>query len=89
MANTKTALKQWRVNLRRRARNRPLRSAVRTFVTQARRAIAQEPGTAEPAVKRAISQLDKAVNKGIMHRNAAARRKSRLMKRLNSARGSV
>ncbi|MSQ10179.1 MAG: 30S ribosomal protein S20 [Dehalococcoidia bacterium] len=85
MANTKTALKQWRVSLKRRAHNRPMRAAIRSFLTQARTAVAQHAENADTVVVKAISELDKAVSKGLMHRNAAARRKSRLMKRLNAS----
>ena len=87
MARTKQAIKMIRVAEKRRLRNRPIRSSVRTHIRNAREAIedaAGEPTTLE-AVKRAISQLDRAVSKGVIHANNAARRKSRLMKRLNQA----
>jgi small subunit ribosomal protein S20 len=87
LANTKQAIKMIRVAEKRRLRNRPIRSSVRTHIRHAREAIADEasePTTLE-AVKRAISQLDRAVSKGVIHRNNAARRKSRLMKLLNGA----
>lgn len=85
MANTKSALKYWRVNLAKRARNRPARSAVRTQLTSARSALAA--GAAEAAttaVQEAIRALDKAAEKKILHPNNAARRKSRLMRQLNA-----
>lgn len=85
MANTKTALKQWRVSLKRRAHNRPMRAAVRTYVTKARTLVAHGAEDAEAAVLRAISELDRAASKKLLHPNAAARRKSRLMKRLNAS----
>jgi small subunit ribosomal protein S20 len=87
LARTKQAIKMIRVAEKRRLRNRPIRSSVRTHIRHAREAIedaAGEPETAE-AVKRAISQLDRAVSKGVLHANNAARRKSRLMKKLNQA----
>jgi small subunit ribosomal protein S20 len=87
LANTKQAIKMIRVAEKRRLRNRPIRSSVRTHIRHAREAIADaatEATTAE-AVKRAISQLDRAVSKGVIHPNNAARRKSRLMKLLNGA----
>src|SRR2546423_8147785 len=68
---------------RRAARNQAARSAVRTYVKKAVDAVA---GTAEEAaaiVRDAVRALDKAAQKGIVHRNAAARRKSRLMSRLH------
>ena len=80
-----------RVAEKRRLRNRPIRSSVRTHVRHAREAIedaAGQPETAE-AVKRAISQLDRAVSKGVIHANNAARRKSRLMKKLHEATASA
>ena len=62
-----------------------MRAAIRSFLTQARTAVAQHAENADTVVVKAISELDKAVSKGLMHRNAAARRKSRLMKRLNAS----
>ncbi len=71
---------------RKRLRNRMVRSAVKTYVTKAEKLIAsRELESAKSAVTAAIRALDKAVNKGVIHRNTAARRKSRLMKKLNQA----
>ena len=71
---------------RRRKHNSPLRSAARTYVTRARRFIdAKDLTSAEASVQQAIIALDKATQKGALHSNNAARRKSRLMDRLNSA----
>ena len=76
-----------RVAERRRRRNAPLRSVARTYVTKVRRLIeSDEVGAAEQAVQQAIVALDKAAQKGAIHRRNAARRKSRLMAQLNSAR---
>lgn len=91
LANSKSALKRIRVAERRRARNQPYRSAAKTYVRKAREAIAggDELNSAE-AVKAAISMLDRVANKGIIHKNNAARRKSRLMTRYNElVRGSA
>jgi len=87
LANTKQAIKMIRVSEKRRLRNRPIRSSVRTHIRHAREAIADAAadGDTLEAVKRAISQLDRAVSKGVIHPNNAARRKSRLMKLLNQA----
>ncbi len=84
MANTKSALKAWRQNLRRRVRNRPARRSIRTQINKAHIALdhALRDTTAE-TVLAAVQALDKAAEKRIIHRNNAARRKSRLMKRLN------
>ena len=83
MANTKSAIKRIRQNERRRLRNRVARSRVRTALKTARAAIVENVGTARPSVSDAIRSLDKAVTKGIVHRNTAARKKSRLMKQLS------
>ena len=68
---------------RRAIRNRAARSAVRTFVKNASTAIVQRGDSALEVVRQAVRALDKAAQKGIIHRNAAARRKSRLMARLH------
>ncbi|MFC2026986.1 30S ribosomal protein S20 [Chloroflexota bacterium] len=84
MANTKSAQKQMRVAQRRRARNKPVQSQTKTLVSKAEELIFS--GDIEPAqgaVIVAISSLDKAASKGILHPNSAARRKSRLVKKLN------
>lgn len=70
---------------KRRLHNRSIKSLVRTQITKARNAIAVGDENSEEAVRRAISELDRAAKKGVIHRNNAARRKSRLMKRLNAA----
>ncbi len=86
MANIKSAEKRWRQNIKRRARNRIVRSTARTYVRNARVAIEKGPADeSAEAVREAISALDRAVSKGVIHRNNAARRKSRLMQRLNKA----
>lgn len=83
MANIKSQIKRNRQNENRRLRNRVVRGRARTFVAKARVAVQSgNPETAQAAVVEAISALDRAVSKGIIHKNNAARRKSRLMKRL-------
>jgi small subunit ribosomal protein S20 len=80
MANTQSAKKRVRASLRKRNRNRATRSAVKTLVSRARRpAIADAVSLTSEEVRRAISSLDKAAEKGMLHRNNASRRKSRLM----------
>ncbi|HEX9068690.1 MAG TPA: 30S ribosomal protein S20 [Ktedonobacterales bacterium] len=87
MPNIKSAKKRVRIEAGRRLRNHSVKSATRTFVTKARSAIATDASaaTTEEAVKEAISNLDRAASKGIIHPNNAARRKSRLMARLHTA----
>jgi len=83
LANTKSAIKRIRQNAKRRLRNRVVTGRARTSVKKAR--LAFESGTeteAQQATRDAIRALDKAAEKGILHRNNAARRKSRLMKHL-------
>jgi small subunit ribosomal protein S20 len=83
LANIKSQIKRNKQNEKRRLRNRVFVGRARTYVKKARLAIAE--GTQEDAVlatKQAISALDKAAEKGMIHKNNAARRKSRLMKHL-------
>ena len=84
MANIKSQIKRNHQNESRRFRNRNIRGAARTAVNQARSSYeANEPETKE-AILKAISMLDKAAEKGVIHKNNAARRKGRLMKKLAS-----
>ena len=83
MANIKSQIKRNRQNDKRRLRNRVVRGDTRSAVKNARAVI--ETGNAETAkvaLKQAISALDKAAEKGVLHKNNVARRKSRLMKKL-------
>jgi small subunit ribosomal protein S20 len=83
LANIKSQIKRNKQNEKRRLRNRVFVGRARTYVKKARLAIAE--GTQEDAIlatKQAISALDKAAEKGMIHKNNAARRKSRLMKHL-------
>ncbi len=82
MANTKSALKRIRQNEKRRARNRTERSRVRTAVKLARTAVVEGAADARTTALAAIRALDKAVSKGVVHRNTAARKKSALARRL-------
>jgi small subunit ribosomal protein S20 len=79
VANTKSAIKRIRQNERRRLRNRAVRSQVRTAVKVAR---AIEGPEQRATIEEAIRSLDKAVSKGVIHRNTAARKKSALARRL-------
>ena len=83
MANIKSAIKRNKQNEKRRQRNRVFRGRARTYVKNARDVIISENlEEARAATLQAISALDKAAEKGILHKNNAARRKSRLMKQL-------
>ena len=85
MANTSSALKRMRQNERRRLRNRTVRSKVRTAVKTARTALSTPGPDVRATVAEAIRALDKAVTKGVVHRNTAARKKSALARRLAAA----
>ena len=86
MAKTKSAIKRIRSSARKQERNRVIRSRARSYIKKVNRLIAEGRLKEAPAVAiQAISALDKAAEKGVIHRNNAARRKSRLMKRLNQA----
>lgn len=83
---TRSAAKAHRQSLRRRLRNRVVRSTTKTFVKKAEEAIAAgDPEAARSAVRAALSHLDRAAKKGVIHANAAARRKSRLVLKYNAA----
>jgi small subunit ribosomal protein S20 len=88
MPNTASAKKRMRQEEKRRLHNRSVKSAVKTQINKARYAIASDADSAEASVRAAVSELDRAVKKGVLHRNNAARRKSRLMKQLNAAQQS-
>lgn len=86
MTNTASAAKRARQSARRYARNRWYRGRSRTFIKRARGFI--ESGSeaeALQAVRDACRALDRAAQKGVIHENNAARRKSRLMKAYNAA----
>ncbi|MCK5434264.1 MAG: 30S ribosomal protein S20 [Dehalococcoidales bacterium] len=86
MPVSKSVQKQVRVAERRRLRNKPIRGLTKTNLTKAEKLIfSGELESAQKAVLLAISSLDKAADKGIIHPNNAARHKSRLMKKLNDA----
>lgn len=86
MPNNAAAEKRMRQEQRRRAFNRSTKSIVKTNITKARQAIVTpsiDSEAATEAVRNAVSELDKAAKKGVIHKNNASRRKSRLMKQLN------
>ena len=83
MANIKSQIKRNKQNEKRRLLNRHVRGMTRSVVKNARSVIdSGEVENSQTAVFAALSALDKAAQKGILHKNNAARRKSRLMKRL-------
>ncbi len=87
MANTRSAEKAIRVSDRNRTRNRVARTTARTQVRKAAAVIeTADVGASEQSVRDAIRALDKAAAKGIIKKNNAARRKARLMQKLNRLR---
>lgn len=85
MANTASAKKRVRQNEKRRMRNRVWLTRARSTVKQARITIDSEDSAASvEAVNKAISELDRAASKGVIHKRNAARRKSRLLKKLST-----
>ena len=84
MANIQSQIKRNKQNEKRRINNRNVRGAARTAVNQARASLAKNAPETKEDVLKAISALDKAAEKGVIHKNAAARRKGRLMKKLAS-----
>ena len=89
MANIKSAIKRAKQSERRRTQNRLYGSTARTYVKRTKTQInAGDVGTAEETLQQAIKALDKAAQKGVIHKNNAARRKSRLMKALNKAKSA-
>jgi small subunit ribosomal protein S20 len=85
MPNIKSSIKRARQNQKRREQNRSQRSALRTSVKAVEAAVASgDAAAAKAALLTAIKKLDKAAGKGLIHKNAAARKKSRLTKKVNA-----
>lgn len=84
MANIKSQIKRNRQNEKRRLANKAVRSELRTRTKAAVAAAETGAENAEAAASAAMKRIDKAGNKNVIHKNAAARRKSRLAKRLNA-----
>ncbi|HEV7849285.1 MAG TPA: 30S ribosomal protein S20 [Mycetocola sp.] len=85
MANIKSQIKRIGTNKKATERNKAIKSQLRTVVRQAREAIlAGDKAQAESTLKTAAKKLDKAVSKGVIHKNQAANRKSALAKKVAS-----
>ena len=81
--------KSARVSERKRLKNRKTRNTTRTIAAKSAQALQRgQLEDAEPAVLEAVSALDRAAAKGVLHRNNAARKKSRMMAKLNVLKGS-
>lgn len=89
MANIKSSKKRIKVAERNRLRNMSQRSALRTYIKRYQTALAAgDLARAEQELQLAVRKLDKAVTKGLIHKNKAARHKSRLMKQWNQAKAA-
>ncbi len=87
MAHSLSAQKRVRQNAKRRARNQARRTALKTRLKRTSRMLAAgNLEAAESSLRQTCALLDRSAAKGLIHRNAAARRKSRLMRRLNALR---
>ncbi len=85
MANIKSAKKRILVTETRTARNKAIKSKVKTYVKKVEAAVAaKDKAAAEVALKAAISEISKAGTKGVYHKNTCARKVSRLTKAVNS-----
>jgi len=88
MPRIKSAMKRVRVTRKRTLRNARIKSTVKTFIKRFEEALAaKDQERAGAKLKEAISNIDKAVSKGVWHKNTAARKKSRLTKKFNSLAG--
>jgi small subunit ribosomal protein S20 len=85
VANIRSQIKRNRQTVKRQARNKAVRSELRTRTKRANSAIAEGAENSEESIKLAIKRIDKAAAKGVIHKNQAANRKSRLMKRAAKA----
>jgi small subunit ribosomal protein S20 len=89
MANIKSQKKRNLQNARRHERNKAVRSELKTRIKNADKAAVEGAETTDEAVRRAVKALDMAAAKGIIHKNQAANRKSKLMKRVAKASAST
>ena len=89
MANIKSQKKRNLTNARRHEKNKAVRSELKTRIKNADRSAAEGTEDTDESVRRAVKALDMAAAKGIIHKNQAANRKSKLMKRVNKAASSA
>jgi small subunit ribosomal protein S20 len=85
MANIKSQIKRNRQTIKRAERNKAVRSELKTRVKNALKGIETGAEDSADLTKAAVKRIDSAASKGVIHKNAAARRKSRLMKKANAA----
>ncbi len=84
VANIKSAIKRAKLAAERTQRNKAIKSVVHTAVKRFETAVAGDGAAASESLRQAASEIDRAVTKGVVHRNTAARKKSRLARKLNA-----
>jgi small subunit ribosomal protein S20 len=89
MANIKSQKKRNLTNARRHEKNKAVRSELKTRIKNADRSAGEGSEDTDESVRRAVKALDMAAAKGVIHKNQAANRKSKLMKRVAKARASA
>jgi small subunit ribosomal protein S20 len=85
MANIASQIKRNRQNVKRHARGLAVRSELKTRIKTATEAASGDPAAKDAAFRAAQKRIDSAAAKGILHKRTAARRKSRLAKRVNAS----
>ena len=87
MPNIKSAIKRVQLAKQRTVKNAASKSSLRTAIKRFEEALTTDPASAKPSLGKAVRSLDRAAAKGIIHKNAAARKKSRLTRKFNKAVG--
>lgn len=85
MPNIKSAIKRVAVTSKKNLRNRMVKSVMKTQVRKFDKALAADANSAEATLRETYAQIDKTASKGVIHKNTANRKKSRLALRLNKA----
>jgi len=85
MANRKAAVKRIKTSEKKRVANSSIKSKVKTEISKVRKLVETNQEEAQKLLPTAISAIDKACKKGILHKNTASRKKSRLLHAINSA----
>jgi small subunit ribosomal protein S20 len=90
LANSRSAIKRISIAERNRSRNVAIKSSVKTAVKKFEKTLdTGDLEASQVAFKNAVSALDKGVSKGVIHKNTAARKKSRLAAKINAAQASL
>lgn len=85
LANIKSAIKRIKTSNRNKRRNKSVKANLRTFIKKAEEIIKSKKEDALSFIKKAVSKIDRATAKGIIHKKTASRKKSRLFKKYNLA----